>query len=250
MLPNAAPEHLEATVRGLTVQTVDRRGKYLLMGLEGDCWLVVHRKMSGNLLLHEAGDAPAPHTHFALRFEGGAELHFVDPRKFGRVYLFESRARLDAFLSDRLGLEPLADLTARRLTAHIRGRRGRLKSLLLNQRFLAGIGNIYADEILWEARLHPERAADSLTPPERVRLLHAARGILEAAIERRGTTFAGYVDETGARGENQQHLRAYGRTGLPCLRCGRPIQRIVIAQRGTWFCPRCQKRGGTSPGRR
>ncbi len=249
MLPNATPERVDAALRGRTVETVDRRGKYLLIGLEGDRWLVVHRKMSGNLVLREPGAALARHTHFALCFDDGTELHFVDPRKFGRVYLFESRAEMDAFLDDRLGPEPLAQLTARRLSAQLRGRRGRLKSLLLDQRFLAGIGNLYADEILWEARLHPERAADTLTPRERTRLFKASRRVLEEAIARRGTTFSDYLDADGEPGDNQGYLRAYGRTGLPCPRCGRPIVRRVVAQRGTWLCPRCQRPGPTSRSR-
>jgi formamidopyrimidine-DNA glycosylase len=123
-------------------------------------------------------------------------------------------------------------------------RRGRLKSLLLDQRFLAGIGNLYADEILWTARLHPERAAASLTPREIGRLHAAIRSVLAAAIERRGTSLSDYVDAEGAPGDNQNHLQVYGRAGQPCTRpgCGRAIVRQVIAQRGTWLCPRCQRR--------
>jgi formamidopyrimidine-DNA glycosylase len=241
MLPNATPEAVDAAVRGRAVELVDRRGKYLLIGLAGDIWLVVHRKMSGNLVLRETDAPPVRHTHLVLRFEDRGELHFVDPRKFGRIYLFLERAQLDAFLVDRLGPEPLADLTARRFGELLANRRGRLKSLLLDQRFLAGIGNLYADEILWEARLHPERSAATLTSRERANLLAAIQQVLEAAIERRGTTFSSYLDAAGEPGDNQDFLQVYGRAGQPCPRCGHPIERRVIAQRGTWFCPRCQR---------
>jgi formamidopyrimidine-DNA glycosylase len=242
MLPNATPELVEAAVRGRTVELVDRRGKYLILGLSDDRWVLIHRKMSGNLVVQDAGSpGPVRHTHLVVRFDDGMELHFVDPRKFGRIYLFTGRSELDRFLAERLGPEPLADLTEARLRALLQRRRGRLKSLLLDQRFLAGIGNLYADEILWEARLHPERSAASLTPRERGRLLQAIRRVLGDAIERRGTSFSTYVDAAGASGDNQDYLRVYGRAGFPCPRCGRPIERRVIAQRGTWLCPRCQK---------
>ena len=242
MVPNATPELLDQAVRGRGVERVERRGKYLLIGLEGDAWLVVHRKMSGNLVVR-AADQPAPrHTHLTLALDDGACLDYVDPRKFGRVYLFVDRAALDEFLSARLGPEPL-EIEADELDRRLLARRGRLKSLLLDQSFLAGIGNIYADEILWESRLHPERLATTLTPRERTRLLAATRSVLAAAIERRGTSFSQYVDDAGLPGDNQHHLRVYGRAGQPCLRdgCGRLIQRRVLAQRGTWLCPTCQQ---------
>ena len=241
MVPNATPELLAEAVGGRTVEQVDRRGKYLLVGLEGDAWLVVHRKMSGNLVVRPS-DQPAPrHTHLTLHLDDGTCLDYVDPRKFGRVYLFLDRAALDDFLAARLGPEPL-EIEADDLTRRLLTRRGRLKSLLLDQSFLAGIGNIYADEILWESRLHPERLVTTLTPRERARLLEATRSVLAAAIERRGTSFSQYVDDAGLPGDNQHHLRVYGRAGQACFRegCGRQIERRVLAQRGTWLCPSCQ----------
>lgn len=171
-----------------------------------------------------------------------ARMDFVDPRKFGRVYLFLDRAALDAFLGERLGPEPL-EITLPQLRSLLSKRRGRLKSLLLDQQFLAGIGNLYADEILWESRLHPERSAETLSPREVGRLHAAIQSVLAAAIERRGTSLSDYVDAEGEQGENQNHLQVYGRAGQPCTRpaCGRPIVRLVIAQRGTWLCLRCQR---------
>jgi len=242
MLPNAAPELLASVLPGLTIELVDRRGKYLILGLSDDRWLTIHRKMSGNLVFDPDGASLlAPHTHLVIHFEDSSELRFVDPRKFGRVYLFLDREELDRFLAQRLGPEPLADLTVARLRSLVEGRRGRLKSLLLDQRFLAGIGNLYADEILWDARLHPERSAGSLTRPELRRLADAIVRVLTEAIQRRGTSFSSYLDASGQPGENQSSLHVYGRAGLPCPRCARPIERRVIAQRGTWLCPHCQR---------
>lgn len=242
MLPNVTPDVMEAALVGRSIEAVDRRGKYLLLGLDDDRWLVFHRKMSGNLVLRDASMAPARHTHLALQLDDGTRLDFVDPRKFGRVYLFGGRAALDAFLAARLGPEPLADLTVAELGARLRGRRGRLKALLLDQRFLAGIGNLYADEILWDAKLHPERPAGTLTSTDQRALLEATRRVLTEAIRRRGTSFSDYVDDAGERGHNQGFLQVYGRAGRPCRRCERPIERRVVAQRGTWLCPECQPR--------
>jgi formamidopyrimidine-DNA glycosylase len=212
----------------------------LLLRFSSGAALVIHRKMSGNLVLRSPGRSPVRHTHLVLRFKNALELHFVDPRKFGRIYYFADADALGAFFAARLGPEPLDDLTEARLRQLLRGRRRRLKSLLLDQSFLAGLGNLYVDEVLWLARLHPERPAASLRPAEVRRLAAAIREVLEAAIARRGTSFSSYVDADGDPGENQDHLQVYGRAGQPCRRCGRPIERRLIAQRGTWLCPRCQ----------
>ncbi len=241
MLPNTSEEELRAVLIGLAVLSVDRRGKYLLLGFEDDRWLAVHRKMSGNLLLH-AADAPyEPHTHLEIGFDDGYLLRFVDARKFGRVYLFDSRLSLDAFVAARLGLEPLTELDSASLRRMLRGRRGRIKSLLLDQAFIAGVGNLYADEALWLARVHPLRAADSLSSAEIKRLAAAIQEVLTEAIERRGTSFSNYRDSDGTPGENQGHLNVYGRASQPCPRCGTPISRIVIGMRSAHFCPRCQR---------
>jgi formamidopyrimidine-DNA glycosylase len=241
MLPRNAPAELEALLPGQEIVEVDRRGKYLILRLSGGGALVIHRKMSGNLVLQDSQSAMPSHTHLMLGFGPDLELRFVDPRKFGRIYYFDDEPDLSAFLAERLGPEPLDDLTAARLRALLAGRRGRLKALLLDQRFLAGLGNLYADEALWLARLHPERAADSLTPREAARLAEAIQSVLVAAIERRGTSFSSYRDANNEPGENQDHLRVYGRAGQPCARCGRAIVRRVLAQRGTWLCERCQR---------
>jgi formamidopyrimidine-DNA glycosylase len=243
MLPNTTEHELQETLAGHRVTNVDRRGKYLLVGFEDDSWLTVHRKMSGNLLLVPRESPPEIHTHLIVALDSNEDLRFVDARKFGRVYLFRSRDQLSDFLAERLGPEPL-DFDEALLVAKLKKRKGRIKSLLLDQAFLAGVGNLYADEALWEARLHPLRTADSLSTREAYRLARAIKLVLVMGIERRGTSFSSYRDSDGRPGENQEFLNAYGREGQPCPRCGTPIKRIVIGQRSAFFCPKEQKLRG------
>jgi len=242
MLPNSTEAELQAVLPGLTVNAVDRRGKYLLIELEQDQWLVVHRKMSGNLLLRPHDAPPEAHTHLEVEFDDGTLLRFVDPRKFGRVYLFHSSDELSDFLAAQLGPDSLIDLNEEMLVTKLRGRTGRIKSLLLDQAFVAGIGNLYADEALWEARVHPLRSADSLSKVETRRLAQAINDVLLRGIDRNGTSFsATYRDVDDQPGENQAFLNAYGRESEPCPRCVGPISRILIGARSSHFCPRCQK---------
>jgi formamidopyrimidine-DNA glycosylase len=241
MLPNASPAILAESLVGRQVTIVDRRGKYLLIGFDDETWLSVHRKMSGNLLLQPAAHAAPLHTHLEVLFDDGTALRFVDPRKFGRVHFFRSIDERDDFLSERLGPDSLVDFDGRILAGKLRGRRGRLKSLLLDQAFLAGVGNLYADEALWVARLHPLRTADTLKKAEVQRLAEAITRVLADAITRRGTSFdTNYRDANGEPGENQDFLNAYGRESQPCPRCGTRISRILVGGRGTHFCPKCQ----------
>src|SRR5712691_1306355 len=240
MLPQTSEAELNAALKRRTVISVGRRGKYLLIEFNKDRWLAIHRKMSGNLLLRPADASSEAHTHLEIEFDGSLLLRFVDPRKFGRVYLFRSSDELTDFVADHLGPDSLVDLNAEVLVEKLRGRRGRIKSLLLDQAFLAGIGNLYADEALWEAKLHPLRTADSLSEGEITRLAIAIKQVLVVGIERRGTSFSSYRDADGTPGENQEFLNAYGRESLPCPRCGTPISRILIGQRSSNFCPHCQ----------
>ncbi|MBI4494735.1 MAG: DNA-formamidopyrimidine glycosylase [Chloroflexi bacterium] len=244
MLPTSAPDELARALVGRTIQAVERRGKYLLLRLDDAASLAVHRKMTGNLVVVPSVAPRQPHTHLALSLEDGRDMRFVDPRKFGRVYYFPTPEALERFLAERLGPEPLGELGVERLAELLRRRRGRLKSLLLNQLFLAGIGNLYADEILWAARLHPERTASSLSLAEVERLHQAVQRVLLEAIARRGTSLSTYRDASGEPGENQAFLQVYGRAGAPCLRCGTPIARKLLGARGTWFCPQCQRPEG------
>ena len=240
MLPNTSEDELRVALVGQAVSGVERRGKYLLLGF-AECWLAIHRKMSGNLLLRPMGSPAERHTHLELGFDDGWLLRFVDARKFGRVYLFGSTAELDAFLAERLGPEPLDQLDADLLASLVRHRRARIKPLLLDQSFVAGIGNLYADEALWAARVHPLRTADSLSRDELRRLAAAIQRVLSQGIERRGTSFSNYRDADDTPGENQEFLNAYGRESQPCPRCGTPIARILIGQRSSYFCPREQR---------
>jgi formamidopyrimidine-DNA glycosylase len=243
MLPNSSEEELSAALVSLKVVAIDRRGKYVLIGCEDDNWLVLHRKMSGNVFLRTVAAPLEAHTHLEVAFDDGTLLRFVDPRKFGRIYLFRSSLELNDFLAERLGPDSLIDLDEALLAAKLRGRTGRIKSLLLDQAFLAGIGNLYADEALWEARVHPLRSADSLSKVEMRRLAVAIKQVLLRGIERNGTSFsATYRDVDDRPGENQAFLNAYGRESAPCPRCGRPISRIVIGGRSSHFCLKCQRR--------
>lgn len=241
MLPNTSEAELQALLGGRAITGVDRRGKYLLVRFQDDITLAIHRKMSGNVLLRPAHAPPEAHTHLELEFADHTLFRFVDPRKFGRVYLFHSAEALAAFVAERLGPEPLDLLDGEVLTARLKGRRGRIKALLLDQAFLAGVGNLYADEALWEACIHPLRSADSLSPPEITRLAAAIQQVLRLGIERRGTSFSSYLDADGTPGENQEFLRVYGRANKPCSRCGSPISRLVMGQRSSHCCPSCQR---------
>ncbi len=246
MAPNATLATLAETTLNRTIESVSRRGKFVIVGLSGEAYLALHRKMSGNLVLRTVDLPLAPHTHLTVTLDDGWRLDFVDPRKFGRIYLFLGRDALDTFLDERLGPEPL-EIGRTELDRLLERRRGRLKALLLDQSFLAGIGNLYADEILWEARLHPERSVESLNARERGRLHTAIQQVLSSAIERRGTSLSDYVDAAGEQGTNQDFLQVYGRAGMPCPRprCRRPIVRTVVSQRGTWLCTHCQSSAAT-----
>jgi formamidopyrimidine-DNA glycosylase len=228
-----------AQVTGRRVVAVGRRAKYIVIGLDRG-YLLIHLKMSGRLHVVPAGQPLGKHTRALFDLDDGSQLRFEDIRKFGRIYLVDDLEQVTA----GLGPEPLTDDFSlddlRRLLAR---RSGRLKALLLNQQFLAGLGNIYADESLFAARLSPLRPANSLTPDEQARLYESIRGVLSSAIASGGTTLddQGYTDVDGLAGAYQQRIAVYGRRGQPCLICGTPIERVIVAGRSTHFCPQCQK---------
>ncbi len=235
---------LDAGLRGRTLTVAGRRGKYLLVTLDDGAWLLVHLRMSGQLLVAAAADAPLqPHTHVRMTLDDGRELRFVDPRTFGEVAVIDP-ARLATEAPDiaALGPEPLA-LTVDELRAVLKPRRRQLKALLTDQRVIAGIGNIYADEIAHAARVRYNRTGTSLTRTEIERLHGAMHEILTAAIEARGSTLsdAQYVDLGGLGGGYQERHAVYDRAGQPCLRCGQPVLRLTWAGRGTYFCRGCQR---------
>jgi formamidopyrimidine-DNA glycosylase len=233
------PDSFAAAVADTPIAAVERRAKYILIHLDDGQVLAVHLRMTGALVHYPAPQPPGKATRLIFALADGSQLHFADARKFGRVQLLAAAA-VPGFLG-ALGPEPLPDdFTLDRFRAQLAGRRGALKPALLDQRLLAGLGNIYADEALYRSRLHPQRAIPTLTEDDTARLYEAVRFVLAQGIANRGTTISDYRDARGEAGSNQAALYAYGRTGDPCDRCGTPITRIVVGGRGTHFCPRCQ----------
>lgn len=233
-----SPEDLRRRIAGRRVVSVGRRGKYVVLTLD-EGYLLVHLKMSGRLMVVPSEAPPDPYAHTVFALDDGRWLRFRDVRKFGRVYLVDDLLQV----TGRLGPEPLAqDFTLDVFRRLLERRTGRLKSLLLNQEFLAGLGNIYADEALFAAGLHPLRRANTLTAGDQARLYDAIRDVLGRAVAGRGTTLAdsGYVDAEGEAGGYQSEIAVYGRTGEPCLVCQTAISRLVVGGRSTHFCPSCQ----------
>jgi formamidopyrimidine-DNA glycosylase len=242
------PGEFARGIVGREILGVGRRAKWLVLSLSGDLVLAIQVKMTGQIFVLPGGTEHDRHVHVRFELVDGRWMLFRDVRKFGRVGLYrrdEAGAILGAAdegeLFGKHGPEPLADeFTLRAFRERLRRRKGRLKALLLDQGFIAGVGNIYADEALWRARLHPLRSATSLRPSDERRLYLALRAVLAEAIERRGSSIDDYTAPEGD-GEMQEFLDIYQRTGLPCPRCGRPIRRIVLGQRGTHFCSWCQR---------
>lgn len=240
------PEEVEARLAGRRVESVLRRGKYLIVELSSGDHLLVHLRMTGSFRYSRTGDLPDdPHRRAVVSLDDGSDVAYRDVRRFGTWHVLE-RDELDAYLGERLGPEPFAStFTAARLAASLAGRRAPVKAVLLDQRAVAGVGNIYADEALWLARVGPERAGLSLDVAE-VRALHrGVRAALRAGIDRQGATLRDYRDPSGGSGTMQDELRVYGRDGEPCRRCGATIAKTRLAGRGTWFCPVCQSPGAT-----
>jgi formamidopyrimidine-DNA glycosylase len=266
----AVPDFL-AEIAGRQIESVRRRGKYLLIDLSGDLFLSIHRRMTGNFLLLPAGyaldtalresdivawntkgpifsmqqEAELSYSHelrycrVAFAFEDGRCLLFTDPRKFGKVGLWTRAREQDALKG--LGPEPLeSEFSLAGFMTTLAGRRTVIKQVLLDQTVVAGVGNIYADEALFFAQIHPLRRADSLTPAE-IQLLHEGIiAVLTLGIEHGGTSFNDYRDLWGEAGENFNHVRVYHQEGKPCTRCGTLIERMTIGQRSAHFCPTCQ----------
>lgn len=237
----ATPDRGEFIQRlaGQRVTEVGRRGKWVVIALSSGDTLLVHLRMTGQLVLERPPWRDEQYTRVLFSLSDGGRLRFSDMRKFGRMVLTSDPHEV---LRD-LGPEPLADdFTAAQFKEMLAPRHGRVKSLLLDQRFLAGLGNIYANEALWRAGVHPLRPADSLAADEAQRLHGAIRSVLQAAIENGGTTLdnGGFRQADGESGEFVSQLAAYGREGEPCPRCGAAIERIKVGQRSTYLCPLCQ----------
>ena len=244
-IKHPAPDAFVAALRGREILAVDRRAKWVIIALgthDGGgepATLAIQVKMTGQLDVVERAAPRDKHVHVAFLLDNDKELRMRDTRKFGRFALY-SPAHADAVLGT-LGPEPLGEeLTLASFRRLVRGRRARLKTLLMDQAFLAGVGNIYADEALWRARLHPLRSAAGLSLAQERALYHALRDVLSEAIERRGSSVDSYRAPSGS-GDMQHFLNVYGRTGKPCPRCGRPARRMVIGARSTHFCSWCQR---------
>ena len=229
-------------LEGERISRLERRGKHLLLRLESGKTLVVHLRMTGSLQHRPKGSDPLPYERARLWLEDGSELAYRDVRRFGTWRLLDA-VELESYLAARVGPEPLEpDFSPELLRGRLAGRRTALKAALLDQRTLAGLGNIYVDEALWSARLHPQLAAGSLSRQATLRLHGAIREALALGIARQGSTLRDYALPDGEAGSMQNEFRVYGREGEPCERCGSAISKIRVAGRGTWFCPRCQRR--------
>jgi formamidopyrimidine-DNA glycosylase len=230
----------ERPLLGRRVAGVHRRGKWLLVELDTAAFLMVHLGMTGRFTIAAPGSAVEPHTHLAFRLDNAHELRFRDARRFGSVTYFPDRAAWESFLADRLGPEPW-DLSPADWRAALKRTRRTVKAVLLDQTVVAGVGNIYADEACFAARIDPRRVGNAVRPAEADRLLLAVRDVLTHAIESRGSSIRDYVGGSGQRGGYQDRFAAYGRTGEPCPRCSRPIECVRLGGRSTHFCTRCQK---------
>ncbi|GAC1320219.1 MAG: bifunctional DNA-formamidopyrimidine glycosylase/DNA-(apurinic or apyrimidinic site) lyase [Chloroflexota bacterium] len=227
---------------GRAIVDVWRRGKYAVLTLDSSDLLIIHRGMSGSVLLREKEAPLEAHVRAVFTLDTGDEMRFNDPRKFGKIFLIDRRGEEHPLPWAHLGMEPLDDsFSADTLASLLAGRKALLKPLLLDQRLVAGLGNIYVDEVLHRASLHPQRRAHSLTVDEVQRLHGAIRWVLATAVHQRGTTFESYRDIEGREGHYQDVLLVFRRTGSACRRCGTAIVKIVVGGRGTHFCPTCQR---------
>jgi formamidopyrimidine-DNA glycosylase len=241
----APPAELAAAVAGRRVERLARRGKYLVLELEDEAFLVMHLRMTGNLLLLPPGEesAEAPYLRVRTTLDSGARLLFCDARRFGTGVVLLGQAALEEYFSSRLGVEPLGpDFTADALRALAAGRRAPVKAFLLSQERIAGVGNIYADEALFRARIHPLRAVGTLKRAQVAELRDGVVASLEAGIDARGATIDDFRDVDGARGSFQDRFMVHRRQGEPCPRCGGEIKKLRAAGRGTYVCERCQPR--------
>jgi formamidopyrimidine-DNA glycosylase len=237
------PAALELQLPGSRIVAVRRHGKFILVELESangrrhEASLLIHLGMTGQIVTCPPGVPVAPHTHVFLALDDGRELRYTDIRRFGRMAMLANAAHESVL--GKLGLDPL-EASEEGFRARIRSRRAHIKALLLDQRVLRGMGNIYTDESLWRARIHPRRLGSNLDKRETHRLYGVVRRVLNEAIRLGGSSISDYVDAEGQPGEFQIRHRAYGREGKKCSRCGTAIRRIIVAGRSSYFCPRCQ----------
>jgi formamidopyrimidine-DNA glycosylase len=239
------PERLESELPGRTILRVERYGKFLLLWLsrkeqshDGEAVLLVHLGMTG-LLIPLAVSAPhAKHTHVVMPLGDGRELRYVDPRRFGRMAYLADEGLAEEL--KRFGLDPL-EMRFEEFANSIHQRNARVKGLLLDQSVLRGVGNIYADESLWKAKIHPAQLGRRLNRSQLKKLYVAVQKVLQRAIQLRGSSISNFLDSEGMPGEYQRHHRAYGRENKPCFRCRTTIRRVLVAGRSSYFCPNCQR---------
>jgi formamidopyrimidine-DNA glycosylase len=236
------PEPVAAELTGERVATLERRGKYLIVRFESGLVLLIHLRMTGGLKHAPKGFRESdPHRRAVVKLDDGSDVAYRDVRRFG-TWLLLRDDELEPYLATRLGEEPLhGGFTPKALGARLANRRAPIKAALLDQRTLAGLGNIYVDEALWRAKIHPHTAAGDLTPAQHRELHRAIREALEAGIARQGATLRDYRTPDGGRGRMQLEFKVYGRADEPCDRCGTPIEKTRAGGRGTWYCPNCQQ---------
>jgi formamidopyrimidine-DNA glycosylase len=238
----ADPPSVERALRGHRIDRLGRRGKYLILELEGERFLVMHLRMTGNLLWAKPDDEEPPYLRVRLLLESGERLLFCDLRRFGTGIVIDGRASLDDYLGSRLGPEPLEpSFTTEALRRQACGRKAPVKAFLLDQSSVAGVGNIYADEALFRARIHPLKPAGRLRRDELDRLREGIVAALEAGIESFGASIDRYRDSNGEQGEMQDRFLIHRREGEACPRCGATVVKLRAAGRGTYVCPRCQR---------
>ncbi len=234
-------QSFEDLVTGRRIQTIDRRGKYLLIRLDSDLTLIAHMRMTGRLNYFAEKQEPAKHTHVVLSLDHG-EVHFSDVRKFGRIQAIPTPLCFSGSSLCKLGPEPLeAEFTPGILKERFGKKKLSIKAALLDQHVLAGMGNIYVDESLFQAGISPERGVDTLSEEEISKLHRAIQNVLQAGIDAQGTSFRDYRDANGEKGFFEQALQVYGRGGKPCTVCGQTLERVRLAGRTTVYCSSCQK---------
>ena len=232
-----SPAEFVRALPGRRIEDVSRRGKYLLFRLSGGRYLIVHLRMTG-AILHRPKDAPDdPYLRICFSLDDSSELRYTDLRKLGSIWLMEEPEPIVG----KLGPDALEELSWQTLRSLTDGRTAPIKAVLMDQQALAGLGNIYSEEALLLAGIHPRRSAKSLADDELRRLAKAIREVLLEAMGHRGSSFRDYVDAEGREGQHQWHVKVYRRTGEPCYNCGTPIERIKVGGRSTHFCPRCQR---------
>ena len=239
----AAPAEVSDAVSGRRIERLSRRGKYLVWELEDEVHLVMHLRMTGNLFVVPAEEDTDDRPHLRVRFviDSGTHVLFVDVRRFGTGVVLLGDDALEEYFSSRLGVEPLSpEFTAEALRALAAGRRAPVKAFLLSQERIAGVGNIYADEALWRAKIHPLRPVGTLKRPQIEALRDAVVESLEAGIDARGATIDDFRHTDGASGSFQDRFLVHRRAGEPCVRCGTTIVKLRAAGRGTYVCAHCQ----------